>query len=190
KHVEKLDKGIQFARYAMCLAAAKGEPGTASRIAQNRYPDDERVNNVLKAAVDAGTTTDATWAGNLVDNQIITSDFIEYLRPRTLLGQFGTGNIPSLRRVPFNVEIKGQNAKATAGWVGQGEPKPVTDMGFSSVKLDWHKLAAISVISEELARFSNPAAEALVRDELAAAVIEQMDTDFIDPSQAGGTKQP
>src|SRR5699024_365390 len=61
KHVEKLDKGIQFARYAMCLAAAKGEPGTASRIAQNRYPDDERVNNVLKAAVDAGTTTDATW---------------------------------------------------------------------------------------------------------------------------------
>jgi HK97 family phage major capsid protein len=40
------------------------------------------------------------------------------------------------------------------------------------------------VISEELARFSSPSAETMVRDTLAAAIIERMDIDFVDPNKA------
>jgi hypothetical protein len=40
------------------------------------------------------------------------------------------------------------------------------------------------VISDELARFSSPSSETLVRDELARAVVGLMDTDFIRPSKA------
>ena len=57
-------------------------------------------------------------------------------------------------------------------------------MDFDDVELRWAKIAAIAVITEELVRFSDPSAERLVRDELAKAVIERMDIDFIDPAKA------
>jgi len=143
------------------------------------------MNEVIKAAVTGGNTLDASFAGNLVDYTAISNDFIEYLRPRTILGRFGEGNIPSLRSIPFNVSIKGQSAASTAGWVGEGKHKPVTKGGYSSVNLGWQKLAAISVASDELLRFSNPSAERLIRDDLAAAIIEQMDMSFIQVSNTG-----
>lgn len=182
---EKLEKGIEFARMAMCIGSARGDMNAAMHIAQKRYPQMDRMNEVIKAAVTGGSTLDASFAGNLVDYTAISNDFIEYLRPRTILGRFGEGNIPSLRSIPFNVTIKGQSAASTAGWVGEGKHKPVTKGGYSSVNLGWQKIAAISVASDELLRFSNPSAERLIRDDLSAAVIEQMDTSFIQISNAG-----
>src|SRR5699024_1832775 len=67
KNTQKLDKGIEFARYAMCLAKGKGNLQVASAVAQKQDPETERVNNVLKAAVAAGTTTDTAWASTLVE---------------------------------------------------------------------------------------------------------------------------
>jgi HK97 family phage major capsid protein len=43
----------------------------------------------------------------------------------------------------------------------------------------------ITVITEELARFSQPNAETLIRDDLAKAVVAQMDADFIDTDNGG-----
>lgn len=187
KQAEKLDKGIGFARYAQVLAAAKGDITLAKSIAENRFSGDDRLKTVFKAAVEAGTTTDPQWAGALVAHNELASDFIDFLRPRTIIGQFGVGSVPALRRVPFNVHIKGKTASGTAAWVGEGYAKPVTKSEYNDVYLGWAKVAAISVITEELARFSNPGAESLVRDDLAQAVIERIDTDFIDPSKAAGT---
>ncbi len=187
KNTQKLAPGIEFARYAMCLANAKGDISLAKSIAENRFPENERINAVLKAAVAAGTTTDPDWAGALVEYNDFAGDFVEFLRPRTILGQFGQNGVPELRRVPFNVHIKGQTSGATAGWVGEGYAKPVTSAGYNDVYLGWAKVAGIAVITEELARFSNPGAETLVRDELARAVIERLDTDFVDPAKAAAT---
>jgi HK97 family phage major capsid protein len=86
--------------------------------------------------------------------------------------------------VPFNVRVTGQTTGSVAGWVGQGKAKPVTSFGTNAQTLLFTKIAAIAVITEELARFSSPSAEALVRDELARAVIERMDVDFVDPAHA------
>lgn len=185
KAPEKLEKGMEFARFAACLGAAKGDLHTAMFVAQKRYPDMDRLNAVMKAAVAAGTTTDADWASKLVEYNEISTDFVDYLRPRTLIGRFGAGGVPSLRAIPFNVHIKGQSAASTAGWVGEGKHKPVTSGKYSDVYLGWAKLAAISVATDELLRFSNPSAERLIRDDLAAAVIEQMDKDFIQIANTG-----
>jgi len=123
---DTLPPGIEFARYAMCLAAAKGSTPQALEIARARYPDQGRIATVLKAAVNAGTTTDPTWAGSLVEYQQFSGDFIEFLRPATIIGKFGLAGIPSLRRVPFNVRLVGQTSGGTGYWVGQGAPKPLT----------------------------------------------------------------
>lgn len=181
---EKLEPGIEFARFAACLGAARGDLSTASAIAQKRYPQNERVVEIIKAAVAAGTTTDAAWAGNLVDYQNISSDFVNYLRPLTIIGQFGVNGIPALRSIPFNVNIKGQSTASTAGWVGEGKMKPVTKGGYTDTNLGWAKIAAISVASDELLRFSNPSAERLIRDDLAEAVVFRMNKDFVDITKA------
>ena len=179
-----LPPGIEFARYAMCLMAARGNTSQALEIAKQRYPSQGRVHAILKAAVAAGTTTDPTWAGALVpDYPAFAGDFVEFLRPQTILGKFGQGGVPSLRRVPFNIRIAGQTSGGTGYWVGQGAAKPLTKFDFETVKLGWAKVANIAVLTEELVRFSSPAAESLVRDGLAAALIERLDIDFIDPAK-------
>lgn len=180
---DNLPPGIEFTRYAMVLAAAKGNPLQALEIAKARYPDLVRVHTVLKAAIEAGTTSDPAWAGPLVPYQQYAGDFVDFLRPQTIVGRFGTGNIPSLTRVPFNVQIKGQTTGGQGYWVGQGKPKPLTKFDFDAQSLRWAKVANIAVITEELARFSSPSAEQLVRAALAGALIERLDIDFIDPAK-------
>lgn len=193
KTVEKLEPGIAFARYAMCLTKAKGNHAMAAQLAERHYPNTEAVVKTLKAqaeganlqemmqikaTVAAGTSTDSTWAAPLVYAQTFMGDFISYLRPRTLIGQ------AQFRPVPFNVRIGGQTSGGTAGWVGQGKAKPVTKVDFNATTVPFTKVAAIAVITQELARFSDPSAEALVRDSLADTVIARVDTDLFDPDLA------
>lgn len=190
---EKLDKGIAMARYAMCLVKAKGNHVMAFQMAQKAFPKTEGVVRTLKAqaeganlqqlmqmkaTVAAGDTLNSTWAAPLVDAATFAGDFIEFLRPRTLIGQ------ANFRRTPFNVRIGSATSGGSASWVGQGKAKPVTSFGFGAELVPFTKVAAIAVITQELARFSDPNAEALVRDMLADAVIERIDVDLLDPDKA------
>lgn len=185
KAPKQMEKGIEFAQFAICLASAKGNLMQAHEIAKSRFGDNEALNISLKAAVSAGTTTDPTWAAPLVDTyQRFAGDFIEFLRPQTVIGRFGQGNIPSLRRVPFNISIAGQTTGGDGYWVGEGQAKPLTKFDYNTINLRWAKVANIAVLTEELLRLSNPSAEALVRDQLAAALIARLDTDFLDPAKA------
>jgi HK97 family phage major capsid protein len=184
KNTEKLEPGIKFARYATCIALAKGNIMQAQQIALSRYAEDEDVNVRIKAAVAAGTTLDSTYAAPLVRADNFEGDFVEFLRPQTILGQFGQNGVPSLRRIPFNVRITGQTSGGEGYWVGEGAPKPVTEFDFNAVELRWAKVANIAVLTEELIRFSSPSAERLVRDALAEALIARLDIDFITPSKA------
>lgn len=200
KSEEKTEPGINFARYAMCLVAAKGNHSVAFGLAQRHYPKSEAVCRVLKAqseganladmfqqrsmmghvraAIAAGTTLESTWAAPLVDAATFTGDFINYLRPRTLIGQ------AEFRPIPFNVRVAGQTSGGTSGWVGQGKSKPLTKFDFNATTVPYTKVAAIAVITQELARFSDPSAEMLVRDSLADCVIARIDSDLFDPDVA------
>ena len=184
KQHENLAPGQEFARFVMCLGAAQGNLSSASAYAQKHFPRSERINIALKAAVEAGTTTNATWALPLVEYNQFAGDFVEYLRPRTIVGRFGQNGIPALRSIPFNVHVRGQTSGGSGYWVGQGAPKPLTKFDFNDIYLGYAKVANIAVLTDELVRFSNPSAELLVRDSLASALIERLDIDFIDPGKA------
>lgn len=185
--VKNEEPGMSFAQFALSMFVAKGHAGQAQHLVETHFKDNVRLKGIMKAAVQAGTTLDPVWAGNLVDYRNMSSEFIEYLRPRTILGQFGANGIPALRRIPFNVRIPGKTIAGTAGWVGEGARKPVTESGYNAVELKWAKLAAISVVTDELVRFSDPSIVTLVRDDLAEAIVERMDIDFINPAKAAGT---
>lgn len=183
---QKLDKGIGFARFvkSLCAAKANSAGSNALEIAKRYYPDDSKLHHVIKDAISAGTTNDPKWAGALVEYQEYSSDFVEYLRPQTIIGRFGQGGIPSLREVPFNIRIPAQTSGGSANWVGEGKAKPLTKFDFESIQFSFAKVAAIAVLTDELIRFSTPAADALVRNALAEAVIARLDADFVNPLKA------
>lgn len=181
------EPGIGIARLGMAMCVARGSVDGARAWIERNFPNDIRLNGIMKAAVGAGSTTDPEWAGNLVDYQNMSSEFIEYLRPRTIIGQFGVGGVPALRRVPFNIRMPRKTRPGSASWVGEGYAKPVTSSAYDYMELKWAKIAAISAITEELNRFSDPSVQLLVRDDLAEAVIERMDVDFVNPAKGVGT---
>src|SRR5512144_1547122 len=98
----QLPPGIEFARLAICKAAARLIGSTPMEVARERYPDNQRIQNYLKAAT-TGAATTGTWGGQLLEDTLtLPGEFLEYLRPQTIVGRFGTGGIPGLRRIPFN----------------------------------------------------------------------------------------
>jgi HK97 family phage major capsid protein/HK97 family phage prohead protease len=188
KNEPKLEKGIEFARFAMAIAAGKGNLMQSAEIAKSKFGENNAITTSIKAAVGAGSTTNPTWAAPLVDTyQRFAGDFVEYLRPQTIIGKFGNGGVPSLRRIPFNVSIPTQTSGGEGYWVGQGQAKPLTKFDFGEITLGFAKVANIAVITEELLRFSDPAAEGIVRDQLAAALVARLDIDFVNPAKTAVT---
>lgn len=182
----KLDKGIGFARLAKVKALAKLDGESVRTVAKELYGEESEIYGlVTKAAVPAGTTADGNWAGALVgEGTSVIADFVEFLRPRTILGRFGQNGVPSLRNVPFNVPLVGQTSGGQGYWVGEGKAKPLTSLGYERNILDIFKVANIAVVTEELLRRSTPAAEGLIRDNLADAIAARLDTDFVNPAKA------
>lgn len=178
----RVEKGIGFTRYVKALAMAKGSLTGALAIAQNnkQWKDQTpEVELVLKAAVAAGDTTTAGWASELVYAQNLVAQFIEFLRPQTIIGR-----IPNLTPVPFNVRVGSQTSGSSAFWVGQGKPVPVSKLSTGSVSLGIAKAAGLVVLDEELVRSSQPSAELLVRNDLGKAIAQFTDIQFVDPGVA------
>jgi HK97 family phage major capsid protein len=173
-------KGTAFTRYCQSLALSKGNLVQASVLAENHFKDTPEVSVVLKAAVNAGTTTSTTWAGPLVQYTDMVSEFIELLRPMTILGR-----LESLRRVPFNIRIPRQTSGSTGSFTGEGAPTPVRELAFDNLTLPWAKASTIVVITAELAKLGNPSAEALVRQDLLDGMAQYLDKRLVDPAYAG-----
>jgi HK97 family phage major capsid protein len=182
----KLDPGIGLARIARVKALAKLDGASVREVARDLYGEDSSTYGFFaKAAVGAATTTGATWAGPLVgDEGGAFADFVEFLRPQTIVGKFGNNGVPSLRRVPFRVPLIGQTSGGAGYWVGEGAAKPLTKFDFSRTTLEPLKVANIAVATMETLRDSSPSSEGIIRDQLAAALTARLDTDFIDPAKA------
>ena len=176
-------KGIRFARMCQAIAASRGNVPQAHEIAKMQWPDDKDMHSVLRAqalgitraAVTPGTTADPAWAGALVSAQTMSGEVIDLVMKEAVIGQ-----LTQVRRVPFNVRIpRAVTAVGTAKWVGQGASKPVGKGAYDFVTIPWAKAALIVVITEELARFSNPAAEGLMRDSLVRAITDFLNDQFV-----------
>jgi len=181
-----LPKGTAFTRYAMALASAKGDSYRAIERAKS-WSDTPEVETMVraslswesKAAVAAGTTTDATWAGPLAVVQPMVNEFLELLRPTTLID-----SVQGFRSVPFNVSVPAQTGGGTYSWVGQGNAKPVTSATFATVSVGFAKASGIIVLTEELVRLSTPSAEQTVRNEMIAGMKQFLDGQLQDPTVA------
>jgi HK97 family phage major capsid protein/HK97 family phage prohead protease len=184
-----LPKGYGFVRLLGARYMAKEYQQPAWEIAKSKGWGDDIVallrlphSEVIKAAMAPATTTDSTWAGPLVTYNNLQEEFIELLRPLTVIER-----IPGLRRVPFNIKVPRETGATTAYWVGQGSPKPLSQGAFDTVTLDFSKIAGITTMTQELLKFSRPNAEPILINSLTKAIAYLMDRDFLDPSKAVST---
>lgn len=183
---DNVDKGIHFARYVMALVKCQGNGYQAADYVKRTWGDgNDEVAELLRnpelmtrAAVAAGTTTAVGWAKELVPTTPL-NDFLELLRPRTLIGR-----IPGLRNVPFNISMPAQTAGGTYGWVGEGSSTAVTRPTYASVTLGMSKASGIIVLTEELVRSSAPAAQEATRDELLSGIQAFLDGQLVTPTVA------
>jgi HK97 family phage major capsid protein len=171
--------GTAFIRYCQAKVIGKGDTMKELAWAEQWKDSTPEVALMLKTAIAAGTTTDATWAGPLAPITPLTQDFLALLRPATILGKVDT-----FFKVPFNVSVASQTGGGTYQWVGQGAPKPVGTLAFSTITLTITKAAGIIIITEELARTSTPSAEQVIQRDMIAGISAFLDAQFINPANA------
>jgi HK97 family phage major capsid protein len=180
---QRLEPGIAYTRYVRAMLLARGNPMHALQIAENNADwkaNSPQVANALRMATVTGAdTTTSGWASELVYNQNLASEFIEYLRPKTIIGQ-----IPGITKVPFNIRIPGESAVPTGYWVGQGAPIPVSKSTTTSITLGIAKAGGMCVLTKELIMSSQPSAEEMMRNSLSKSVIQFLDQQFIAPDYA------
>jgi HK97 family phage prohead protease len=134
------------------------------QVLAERYPDDEQTAIVTRAAIAGATTTTAGWASELV--QLAQGEFVNSLLPNQVfppLAAMGT----SLSFGPNAGAIKIPSRTATpsigGSFVAEAAPIPVRRLGTTSITLYPHKVGGISVMSREIAAYSNPDIESLIR---------------------------
>jgi len=182
--------GLMLARMIQAKGAAilemrQGNFVPAHEMASKMFRDDPRVGDYMKSVQVAGSTVAGTWAADLM-----TTDggpfgaFLEYLRPRTILGRFGQGGIPSLSRVSFYEPLGTQTGGGAGYWVGEGKAKGLTQFDYDKTSLAPYTVANIVVATNRLLRNASVNAGVQFRDQLVAALQERLDTDFIDPAKA------
>lgn len=167
--------GISFARMAIAMWHARNNHNAAAELCQKYWPDSPELGLTLRAIVEAGDTTTSGWASQLVPAaQQLQQEFLDMYRAQTILGR-----IAGLRRVPFNVAVPLRTGAGTFQWVGEAAAKPVTSETFDRVSLLWHKAAAITVITQELARFSAPSAEMEISNSMRETIVRYLDLAFV-----------
>ena len=188
KDTQKLEPGMGFARFARVKALAHVNHESPEQIAQSIYPGDGNLIKAFqKAAVPAASTGSATWAGNLIlDGGGYFADFVEWLRPRTVMGQISD----RLRRLPFDTAVLVQGSAGVAQWVPEGEAKPLTQWTYTKAKLAPLKVAAIAAATKEMLMRASVSADTLIRDELARSVGTAIDGTFVSASAAVSGESP
>jgi len=157
-------------------------------ILADRYPDDEATSVITRAAVAGASTTLATWAAELV--QIATAAMLQPLTARRILPTLAAQGT-SLQFGPDAGVIRIPSEAATpniaGSFVGEAQPIPVRRMGFTSLSLYPHKVGVITRYSREIAAYSNPSLEGLVRDAIIRKTGLMLDTLLIDNVAGGGS---
>lgn len=185
--------GIQFARYARCMILGKKMGINPVEIAKEQYgQNDPHVTEMVQSSIRSGLVSKAnvpavntTLDAALIGNEGGFADYVNFLRNQLIVGRFGQNGIPALRRVPFYFPVVTQATGGTAYWVGEGKGKPLTKPSWTRTELTPLTIAALTASTIQALRFSSPSAEMALRDDLTSAVVEAIDSAFIDPANSG-----
>jgi HK97 family phage major capsid protein len=138
---------IKFTSLARHLMLAGGNPQAAVGTAAREWRESDDVMMVLRSAVASGSTSDATWAGPLVEYRTIERGAVEALRQVSVF-QF-TADDPASVKVPLRTRLVVVTSGATASQQGEGAAIPVSAMALATAEIPEHSVAGLVVVSNE-----------------------------------------
>jgi HK97 family phage major capsid protein len=121
-----------------------------------------------------GASAGAT-GGFAVPTQM-SQEFIEYLRPKSVIRSLGPRVLPMPNG---NLTLPKITGGATATWIGENAAVVKTEQTLGQVKLSAKKLGALVPISNDLVRFANPQTDTVIREDLVRAIAQGEDLAFI-----------
>jgi HK97 family phage major capsid protein len=174
------ERALEFARYVACLAYNNGRTVATQHDFAERYPHSNYRDIIQKAdPMSPDPTASPDVGGYHLSVPALSSAFLEYTRPATILGR-----LIGARRAPFNVKVPRAVGGVTADWVGAGAPKPVSEGAFDTIELRPSKVSGIVVLTRELVRLSNDVATTRIAQDLAAAAAQLLDETFLSDDAA------
>ena len=180
----KREKGCFFPRMAHALHVCGGDRAAAAEYVKRTF-DDRELQTVLRAPMHminkaeqaAAQTSVSTWAGALTIINDATGDFIDLLRPMSVMAR------TPARRMGFDgansISIPRRTSGTSGVYLGEGKAIPVGENAFDNLILSPKKIAVITVSSTENLERSTPALEALLRDDMLRSTAETVDAQFI-----------
>jgi hypothetical protein len=167
----------EFVAMTKLLMQSRGDIQSACAMAEAR--NQTTAASILKSAVSPGTLADPQWGGALAPYKTLSDGFVGTLAAYGIWDRIWQDG--AFKRIPLRTTISVITAAATASLVTEMEAKPTTRLTMASGGvLAEHKISAIIVISDELARSASSAAFSLLRSELQTAVTKATDARFVD----------
>ena len=179
-HLGELNRVVQFSsaasdftHFAKSMLASRFKASDALATADASH----RLRTILKGAVEAGSTIDATWAGPLVAYREISTGFAASLAPWSSYDRIYNDN--AFMRTPLKTAISIASTAATGSSVSELAAKPISQLSFTRTTLEPAKVWSAIVSGEELVRSISPAAITRLGDELRRACALATDKAFL-----------
>lgn len=159
------EKGLMFARHARAMFLGSNDVERAIFEVKRQWGADDPVLRGLEGSLKLKglTAGNASAAGNIVIPEW-SREFIELLRNQTVVR-----GLPGIRTLPMPagaLGIRKQTGAGTAYYVGEALNITASTQAVGTLQMIWRKLAAMTVLSNDLLRFAGPEADAFVRDDL------------------------
>lgn len=177
-------KGLSFARYVQCKAAAellqkeKGIIATPLAFAQEFYPNDDMVKSALSipdGGVKALAIGDFT-SGGAFGMQEMSAEVIEFLRPASVMTSTPLNRM-QMRTGSLTVSKLTKGSQGS--YVGENQLGGITEPSTGDVELTSKKLKAEIPASNDLFRFAVVNADQVIRDDMVRALSQRMDAALI-----------
>ncbi len=188
RHVQRAAKADLIFKSACCVLVAHADKRNYAEVCKARYPGDDEVAMMVKAAVNPADTVTPGWAAELVGQQI--AEFVDVLAAVSVYGALASQSL----RVTFDrngiIKVPSRNKVPNlAGvFVGEGGAIPVKKGSLTSVSMLPHKAAVISTFTRELAQLANPSIEAVIREGIIEDTGTQIDTNLLDAVAASAIR--
>lgn len=171
KTVSSLPKGLSLVRGAIAQAVAEKKQIDPAEYARERWG--------IKAALPALSVGAASGA-QMVDTTVGDPEFFDLVRAASIIGRL------PIRRIPFHVRMLNMDEGPATAWRAQGGAFKTGILKASNTAgFERFSVGAVVVASDELLNSNTVEAEVIIRDMLVRALAEQLDSDFISPSNSG-----
>lgn len=163
-------RGRAFVRAAMILAGEDvvGESGFAKAAARWGAAQADIITKTALGSVTSGDMGEPA------------REFLGLVREQSIIGRMS-----GLRRVPFHVKMVKVTNGATAYWVAESKPVPLSKPALAGASLEPLRVAALLAVTKETLASQDPLAETTLQEDLQRAVTGALDLAFADPGSAG-----